>query len=362
MDVFHYLDQTPLRPLMADPEVSEIMVNGADRIFVERRGMKWATDLRFKDPLQLNWIVERLLEQAPGRRLDASVPFVDVSLPDGTRVNLIIPPVAQSGVHLTIRKYLRHITTLEDARDHGTVDDRMVTFLKAVVDSRLNVLFSGAAGSGKTTLLETMARLMDPRDRIVVMEDTMELHLEQPNTVRLLTRPPNLEGKGEISFDMLFRNCLRMRPDRIILGEIRGAEAVSYLQAINSGHGGSMAVIHASNPTEALLRLENLAASTGLPIPRGVAREQIAQGIDLVVQITQFPDGVRRVTRLTEVVHHEGFDEPQLRHLFGYQAEGRLPDGRIQGRYVATGNRPTYEDRFLLAGVSLPDGLFAADR
>ena len=361
MDILQALAQSPLAAPMADPAVSEIMINGPGSIFVERQGKKWRTDLHFSDQQHLSWLVERLLEQARNHRLDESAPFVDLSLPNGARVNVVIPPVAQGGAHITIRKYLRSVTTFEEAVAAGELDQRMAAFLSAAVRARLNVLFSGAAGSGKTTLLELLARHIDPRDRVVVLEDTLELHLDQPNVVRLLTRPPNLEGKGAITFDMLFRNTLRMRPDRIILGELRGSEAASYLQAINSGTEGSMAVIHAANPFEAVLRLENLCASSGLNLPRDVAREQIAEGVDVIVQLTQLSDGVRRVTSIAEVAHKDAFGRPEVVELFRYVAKGRSKDGHIQGSFQAAGHRPTYLDRFELAETGLPDSVFNAD-
>ncbi len=353
--------RTPLAGPMSDPRVTEIMVNGPRTVFVEIAGIKRPVNLHFESAEQLAWLVERLMEQAPHRRLDASTPFADISLPDGSRVNIAIPPVVDTGPHLTIRKFSRAIRDMDGFVQVGTMDLRIAAFLKAAARARLNVLFSGAAGTGKTTMLELLAQEFDPRDRVVVIEDTRELLMPQPNVVRMVTRPANLEGRGAIGFDDLFRNSLRMRPDRILLGELRGPEAVSYLQAINSGHQGAMAIIHASTPHEAVLRIENLVASSGVPIPRSVVREQIAQGIDLIVQLVQYPDGVRRVTRVTEVANVEGASEPVLRHLFGFHAIGRDAHGHIRGQFVATGNRPTYMQRFALAGIELPDSLFTAD-
>lgn len=353
--------RTPLAEPMADPRVTEIMINGSQRIFIERDGRKHHARLRFDDAKHLAWFVERLLELNPGRRLDALNPFADLALPDGSRVNVAIEPVVTTGTHVTIRKYSRVVSDLDDYVRLGSLDGRMAQFLRAATRARLNVLFSGASGSGKTTLLEILAQDFSRDDRVVVIEDTPELHLSQPNVVRMLTRMRNVEGAGAIGFDELFRNSLRMRPSRILLGEIRGPEAVSYLQAINSGHRGSMAIIHASTPHEAVLRIENLVASSGIPIPRAVARQQIAHGVDLIVQITQLPDGVRRITRITEVANVEGALEPELRHLFGFRADGVDADGHVVGAYVATGNRPTYPERFAIARVRLDPQIFDAD-
>ncbi|MFZ5482412.1 MAG: CpaF family protein [Myxococcota bacterium] len=345
----------PLAEPMHDPTVSEIMVNGPHRVFVEREGVTSLTPLRFRDEDELRLFVQRMLVLAPGKRLDTSTPWVDLSLPGGTRVNVCIPPIVAGGPHVTVRKYLRSLDTLEEVVAKGTMDARMARLLASAVRARAGILFSGAAGTGKTTLLEVAAKHVPARERIVVIEDTLELHFYQPDVVRLLTRISNVEGRGEVTIGDLFRNSLRMRPDRIVLGEIRGKEALDYLQALNSGHRGTLAVIHAASPEEAVVRLENLVPLAGLGVPFQVTRQQIAQGLDLVVQLSRWPDGVRRVDRVAEVsgLAHDG--TVALRDLFVFRAEGADEDGRVRGRFVSTGVAPKLWRACALAGVPLSE-------
>ena len=357
--VSQFMTVEPLKSLLEDPTVTEIMVNGFDRIFIERKGMRIPSDRRFESEHALRYAVERLLEQQPGARVDMQSPMVDIALPDGSRVNIVIAPVVIGGPHLTVRKFLRPATTAEDFVALGTMDRRMAWFLSQAVQSAATIVFSGGTGSGKTTMLEVLASYIDPAERIITIEDTLELHLRQPNCVRLIGRMSNVEGEGVITLGQLFRNSLRMRPNRIILGEIRGREAVDFLQAITSGHRGSMAVIHAANAREALLRIESLAMMAGRGAERGSVLTQISEGIDLVVQLDQHHDGVRRVVAISEVV-----GDPAgglvIRDLFRWVATSASRE-RVEGRFEANGIVPECARRMRLQGVDLPDSFFAAD-
>lgn len=351
----------PLASLLADQSITEIMINGPDRIFIERGGHRIPFDGSFESEGRLRYAVERLLETAPGARVDMARPMVDLALPDGSRVNICIPPVVLSGPHITVRKFNRPVKTVEDFVALGTMDDRMAWFLTQVVRHGAAVLYSGASGTGKTTMLEVLARYIDASERIIVIEDTLELHLEQPNVVRMLGRAPNIENEGEITLGQLFRNCLRMRPNRILLGEIRGREVIDYLQAITSGHKGSQAIIHASTCQEALLRMEQLSLMAGRGADRDVVAHQILQGLDLVVQLDQHFDGVRRVTAIAEVVHDETRTSGLgLRNIYEWQPIAATRE-RVEGRYLATGHVPRIARKLELQGVTIPEGTFAAD-
>ncbi len=348
----------PLPTLFADDSVTEILVNRWDRIFVERDGVRQASGLRFESAERLRYAVERILDLAPGARADISQPMVDLALPDGSRVNICVPPVVLDSPHLTIRKYNRPVTVPEDLVGVGTLSPEMAWFLATAVRHGAAVLYSGATGTGKTTMLEVLASAIDHRERIVVIEDTLELHLPQPNVVRMLGRPANMEGKGEISLEALFRNSLRMRPSRILLGEIRGGEVLDYLQAITSGHRGCQAIVHASSAREAVLRLQQLALMAGRGADRNVVAQQVVQGLDLVVQLDQHHDGVRRTVAITEV--YPDAASPLgvgLRDIYVW----RQPDvaaGQEQGTYTATGHRPLLADSFELEGLGIPKGAF----
>ncbi|MDP7115329.1 MAG: ATPase, T2SS/T4P/T4SS family [Myxococcota bacterium] len=349
----------PLEPLMRNDDVTEIMVNGPADVFVEFQGRKARASRAFDDDAHLAQILERLL-LATGTRLDESRPFADLALPNGSRINVVIPPAVTRGPHLTVRKFLRRFRVVEDFTTVDSLDERMATFLAACVRTRRNMLLGGASGAGKTTLMEVLGAHIDETERVVLIEDTPELQLPQPNIARLLTRPPNVDGRGEVTIRDLFRNSLRMRPSRILLGEIRGREALEYLQALNSGHRGSLAVIHAASPEEALLRLENLVPYSGVPIPVQVVREQIARGLDLAIQLEQLPDGQRKVTRIAETAGLDDDGRVVLRDLFLYVDEGVDDDGTCHGHFEATGTRPRFIDDFDKAAVSLPDDLFDA--
>ncbi len=347
----------PLEPLMHNDDVTEIMVNGHGDVFVEYQGRKVRAKRAFDDEQHLAQILERLL-LATGMRLDEGRPFVDLALPDGTRVNVVIPPAVAGGPHLTVRKFPRRFRSLDDLVAVGSMDERMATFLGSCVQIRRNVLLSGGSGAGKTTLMEVLGGCIDAGERIVLIEDTPELQLPQANVARLLTRPPNIEGRGEVTIRDLFRNSLRMRPNRILLGEIRGREALEYLQALNSGHRGSLAVIHAASPEEALIRLENLVPHAGVPIPTAVVREQIFRGLDLAVQLEQMPDGSRKVTRIAEVSALDDDGRLRVEELFRFVDEGVDEDGVVLGHHEASGIEPTFLHEFELAGIELPDDLF----
>jgi len=349
----------PIQPLMADPEITEIMINGPKHVFVERNGVKRVSPVVFDDEQHLRQIIEKML-RVSGKRLDEASPWVDVALPDGSRINIVIPPVVPGGPHLTVRKYLRSLRRVEDLIRVGSLDERMAHFLYACIRSRMNIIFSGATGSGKTTLMELLTGYIDDNERIVVLEDTQELQLSQPDVVRMLTRLANIEGKGEITMRDLFRNCLRMRPTRIVLGEIRGREAMDLLQALTSGHRGSLAVIHSSSPEEALIRLEHLALLAGLNVPVSVIRMQIVHGLDIVVQLAQLTDGARKVVRISEI---QGLD-PQgtiaVRDLFAFREQGVGSHNQILGRHVALGHVPRFFPRLRMYGIQLEESVFRA--
>jgi pilus assembly protein CpaF len=345
----------PLQALMEDREVTEVMVNAPDEVYVERNGRKGLSEVRFMDDAHVRLVLERMMAPA-GRRLDESVPFCDFSLADGSRVHVIIPPLAVGGAKITIRKFLDTIENVEQLVGFGTLDRRMADFLVACMRLKRNLLFSGATGCGKTTTLAALSYYIEGQERIVTIEDTPELSLRQRHVVSLLTRPPNIEGKGEVTLRDLLRNSLRMRPSRILLGEIRGGEALDYLQALNSGHRGCSAVLHASSPSDAVHRLETLALYAGLGLPLFAIRQQIASGLDLVIQQDQLRDGSRKITHITEVVG-VGEQDTELRDLYRYEIEATDADGCVRGRFRALGP-PRDLERFRRLGEALPDALF----
>ncbi len=339
----------PLEQLLADETVTDIMVNGPKQVYVERRGKLELTDLLFRDNAHVMSIAARIVTQV-GRRIDESTPLVDARLLDGSRVNIIAPPLAIDGTSISIRKFAKKGITLDVMARQQNVSPAMATVLKIASRTRLNILISGGTGSGKTTLLNAMSQMIDNGERIVTIEDAAELQLQQPHVVRLETRPPNLEGKGEITMRDLVKNALRMRPDRIILGEIRSAEALDMLQAMNTGHDGSLCTIHANRPREALTRLENMVSMAGFSLPARAVRTQIAAAVNMVVQISRMRDGVRRVTSVTEIVGMEG-EVITTQDLFTYEYEGDLPDGRLKGRFASTGLRPSFTPRAAYFGL-----------
>jgi pilus assembly protein CpaF len=333
----------PIEPLLGDEGITDIMVNGPKRVYVERKGKLELTDVVFRDNSHVMSVATRIVTQV-GRRIDESSPLVDARLLDGSRVNIIVPPLAIDGPSISIRKYSKKSITLDVMARQANVSAAMASVLKIAARSRLNILISGGTGSGKTTLLNAMSQMIDPTERVVTIEDAAELQLQQPHVVRLETRPANLEGKGEISMRDLLKNALRMRPDRIILGEIRSAEALDMLQAMNTGHDGSLSTIHANRPREALTRLENLVGMAGIQLPAKAVRQQIAAAVHLILQISRMRDGIRRVTAVTEIVGMEG-DVITTQDLFTYQYEGELPDGRLKGNFNTSGLRPHFVTR-----------------
>jgi pilus assembly protein CpaF len=330
----------PLEPLLADESINDIMVNGANQVYIERRGKLELTDIRFRDDPHVLNICRRIVSQV-GRRVDETTPLCDARLKDGSRVNIIIPPLAIDGPSISIRKFAKKGITLDVMAKQGNISPDMCTVLKIAARARLNILISGGTGSGKTTLLNAMSQMIDQGERVVTIEDAAELQLQQPHVVRLETRPANLEGVGDISMRDLVKNSLRMRPDRIILGEVRGSEAVDLLQAMNTGHDGSLGTIHANRPREALTRLENMVGLAGINLPSKAVRTQIAAALDMIVQISRMRDGMRRITHISEVVGMEG-DIITTQDLFTFHFEGEGEDGTIRGNFKSSGLRPHF--------------------
>jgi pilus assembly protein CpaF len=334
----------PLEPLLARDDIADIMVNGAETIYIEVMGRIQRTGIRFRDNQQLLNICQRIVSQV-GRRVDEASPICDARLPDGSRVNAIVPPLSIDGPTLTIRKFKRDKLTLEQLVKYGSITPEGASILKIIGRCRINTLISGGTGSGKTTLLNCLTRYIDDDERIITCEDAAELQLQQPHVVRLETRPPNLEGEGEITMRDLVRNCLRMRPERIIVGEVRGPEAFDLLQAMNTGHDGSMGTLHANNPREALSRIESMITMGGYALPSRTIREMICASIDVVVQAARLRDGSRRITHITEVLGMEG-DTIITQDLFVYDLMGEDANGNIIGQHRSTGiGRPQFWDR-----------------
>jgi len=342
----------PLEPLLADETVTDIMVNGANKVYVERKGKLVLTEVRFRNDAHVMNIANRIVSQV-GRRIDESQPLCDARLLDGSRVNIIVPPLAIDGPSISIRKFSKKNITLDVMARQGNTSAPMATVLKIAARSRLNILISGGTGSGKTTLLNAMSQMIDTGDRIVTIEDAAELQLQQPHVVRLETRPPSLEGSGEITMRDLVKNSLRMRPDRIIMGEVRGSEAVDMLQAMNTGHEGSLSTIHANKPREALTRLENMVGMAGINLPSKAVRTQIAAALDLIVQVSRMRDGMRRVTHVMEVVVMEG-DVITTQDLFLYEFEGEDDDGKLRGHFRCSGLRPHFTPKAAYFGLDRP--------
>jgi pilus assembly protein CpaF len=330
----------PLEPLLADDSISDIMVNGPNQVYVEAKGKLTLTDVHFRDNQHLMNIAQRIVT-AVGRRVDESSPICDARLADGSRVNVIAPPLAIDGASISIRKFTRDKITLDKMLEFGSITEPLCKLLKIAGACRLNILVSGGTGSGKTTMLNALSRMIDKGERVVTIEDAAELQLQQPHVVRLETRPPNLEGQGEVTIRDLVKNALRMRPDRIIVGEIRGGEAIDMLQAMNTGHDGSMGTIHANRPREALTRLENMVNMAGLHLPAKAIREQISSSLDMIVQVQRMRDGGRRTTHVTEVVGMEG-DVITTQDLFKFEFTGEDESGRLVGRFESTGVRPHF--------------------
>jgi pilus assembly protein CpaF len=350
----------PIERHLSDDTVTEVMVNGTDPIYVERAGKIEQTDTRFVSVDHLRRVIERIVAQI-GRRIDESSPMVDARLPDGSRVNAVIPPLAVDGPVLTVRKFARDALRVDDLIGLSTISRPVAAMLATCVEGGLAVLVSGGTGTGKTTFLNVLSSFVPEHERIVTIEDAVELQLHQRHVIRLESRPPNIEGRGEVTIRDLVRNALRMRPDRIIVGEVRGAEALDMLQAMNTGHDGSLSTIHANTPRDALSRVETMVMMAGLDLPTRAIREQVASALDLIVHLHRFRDGSRRVTQVTEVVGMEG-DVITLSDIFtvDYSA-GFGPDGRFQGELRPTGIRPGFSDHLADLGLGLPLDLFGGD-
>jgi pilus assembly protein CpaF len=346
----------PLEPLIQDPDVSDILVNTWRHVYIERAGKLEPTDVRFQDDRHLLQIIDRIVS-AVGRRIDDSSPMVDARLPDGSRVNAIIKPLAIDGPHLSIRKFKRDALAGEDLLRYESLTEPMLELLRGCVKARLNILISGGTGAGKTTLLNILSSFIPPNDRIVTIEDSAELQLRQPHVVRLETRPANIEGTGEVAQRMLLINALRMRPDRIIMGECRGGEAVDMLQAMNTGHDGSLTTIHSNSPRDALSRLETMIAMASLDLPERAMRQQIASAINIVIQVSRLGDGTRKVMQISEIVGMEG-DVITMQDIFMYERSGVGDDDRVLGQFRASGIRPRCADRLKAYGVDLSTVLF----
>jgi pilus assembly protein CpaF len=339
----------PLEPLLADESVNDIMVNGSQQVYVERKGKLEITDIRFRDNAHVMNIAQRIVTRI-GRRVDETCPIADARLPDGSRVNIIAPPLAIDGCSISIRKFSKKSITLDVMIRQRNMAENLGKVLKIAAACRLNVVISGGTGSGKTTMLNAMSHLIDPAERVVTIEDAAELQLQQPHVVRLETRPPNLEGTGEITMRDLVKNALRMRPDRIICGEVRGPEALDMLQAMNTGHDGSMCTLHANNPREALTRMENMIGMASVNLPSKAVRTQITGAVNLIVQIQRMRDGIRRVTHVTEVIGMEG-EVITTQDLFTFDFQGENRDGTLIGQFKSSGVRPHFAKRAAYFGL-----------
>ena len=346
----------PIETLLKDPNISDILINRFDRVYVEKRGRLETSELRFRDNQHLRQIIDRIVGLV-GRRIDETSPMVDARLSDGSRVNAIIPPLALDGPAMSIRRFGAKPLQLEDLIRHGAFPAAVMDFLSAAVQARCNILISGGTGSGKTTLLNCLSRYIPAEERVVTIEDAAELQLQQPHVVRLETRPPNVEGKGEVTQRDLVKNSLRMRPDRIIIGEVRSGEALDMLQAMNTGHEGSMTTIHANATRDSLARLEVMIAMAGYDIPLRALRQQISNAIQIVVQARRLPGGRRKVVSVSEIYGMEG-DQIQVHDLFQFEQSGVDVDGHATGRFVASGIRPRCAERIQYRGISLPLELF----
>ncbi len=349
----------PIQPLLDDPEVSEVMVNGPKHVYIEKKGKLSRTDIQFENNDHVLQIIERIVLPL-GRIIDHKHPTVDARLPDGSRVNAVIPPVAIDGPAITIRKFNRDKLTVEQLVQNGSLTREMGDFLRACVAARMNIIISGGTGSGKTTLLNVLSGFIPSDERIVTIEDAAELHLHQEHVVRLETRPPDAGGEGGVSIRDLVRNALRMRPERIVVGECRGGEALDMLQAMNTGHDGSLTTLHANTPRDAISRLETMALMSGLDLPVRVIREQIASAIDLIVQQTRLRDGSRKITQITELAGMEG-DTVVLTDIFKFEQTGVTAEGKVMGEIKPTGIRPLFSPRLEAAGFKLTPEMFGVN-
>jgi pilus assembly protein CpaF len=353
---FEILGLGPLEPLLMDPGISDILVNRYNQVYIEKKGRLELADVRFQDNAHLLKIINKIVSNV-GRRIDESVPMVDARLPDGSRVNAIISPLALDGPMLSIRRFSVQRPSLEDLVEKGSLTAEIGEVIKAIAVGRLNVLISGGTGAGKTTMLNILSGYIPATERIITIEDSAELQLQQEHVCRLETRPPNIEGKGEVTQRELVRNCLRMRPDRVIVGEVRGAEVIDMLQAMNTGHEGSMTTVHANSARDALLRLETMISLSGITIQEKAMRQMISSSLDIVIQLVRHSDGVRRMVALAEITGMES-GVISMQDIFVFERHGIDEQGKVLGRFIATGVRPHFVERCRLFGVPLPDGIF----
>ncbi|GHU12000.1 fimbriae assembly protein [Alphaproteobacteria bacterium] len=340
----------PLEPLLEDEEISDIVVNGPYQIYYEKKGLMRLAQAKFRDESHLLQIAQRIAHRV-GRRVDTSSPLCDARLPDGSRVNIVAPPIALDGASISIRKFSKKAITLAGLAAHGSLTEEMVRVLQIASTCGLNIIVSGGTGSGKTTLLNALSQLIDPRERIVTCEDAAELKLQQPHVVRLESRPPNIEGKGEITIRDLVKNALRMRPDRIVIGEVRGTECIDMLQAMNTGHDGSMSTIHANKAKEAFIRLENMVAMSGFGLPSEIVRAQIAGAVNLVVQTERLHDGSRKITEIVEVTGLSERGDIEYQHLFKFVPLGEDADHRVFGKFEAGTEKPAFLEKAITYGL-----------
>jgi pilus assembly protein CpaF len=347
----------PLEPLLQDASVDDILVNGSRSIFVERSGKIEKTVARFKDDAHLMRVIDKIVSEV-GRRVDETNPMVDARLKDGSRVNVIVPPLALDGPSVSIRRFATDPFTAEDLTEKGTLTPELVDLFRAIAQARLNVLISGGTGSGKTTLLNVLSGFIPPDERIVTIEDAAELQLKQEHVVRLETRPANIEGKLQVNQRDLVINALRMRPDRIVVGEVRGSEALDMLQAMNTGHDGSLTTVHSNSPRDAMARIETMVAMTGLDLPQRAVRQQLASALDVIIQLSRLSDGTRKLISLQEVTGMEG-EMVVMQEIFRFDRQGVDEEGRVIGAIGATGIRPNFAEKLRLAGTPLPADLFA---
>jgi len=350
----------PIEPFMQDPTVSDVLVNTHKRIYVERFGKLELTEVRFKDDNHLRRIIDKIVS-AVGRRIDESSPMVDARLPDGSRVNAIIPPLAIDGPILSIRRFAVDPLELEDLLTLKSLTPEVGELIKGIVKGKLNILISGGTGTGKTTLLNVLSRFIPSNERVVTIEDSAELQLKQQHVVRLETRPPNIEGKGEVTQRDLVKNSLRMRPDRIIVGEVRGGEVLDMFQAMNTGHDGSLSTVHANSPRDAMMRLETLVALTGLSIPSGFIRKYISSALNIIIHLSRMVDGSRKIVSIQEITGMEG-DIITMQEIFFFEQTGLDENGRVKGRFRAKGIKPRFVEKFKALNIDLPRGLFDPEK
>ncbi len=353
-------DLGPITPLLLDEEISDILVNTHRQVYVERLGKLEMTSVTFRDEAHLRHIIDRIISRV-GRRIDESTPLVDARLPDGSRVNAIIPPAALDGPILSIRRFRRRALSIDNLLELGSLSHEIAQFVTGAARTRLNMLITGGTGSGKTTLLNIVSRYIPNDERIITIEDSAELQLQQPHVVRLETRPPNIEGKGQITQRDLMRNALRMRPDRIVVGEVRGDEVLDMLQAMNTGHDGSMTTIHSNGPRDALHRIENLVLMAGHALPDKAIREQIASAVELIVHVSRLSDGTRRILSIMELMGMEG-SIVTMQEIFRFVQTGLDSEGKVKGHFEATGIMPKCVDRIRMAGVEVPHSIFERGR